>query len=188
MAKEPKKIEPTSDETRKQIEDDILSKLPKEKVMKIPDDQIVLLPISGAFKRNMDEVLHFIMSDMDAGEIIKSFTMIRENFKGLEPEQIDIRTRCLYTMMSLNTELNYQAAEQDKWVETDQKIGDSLDKLTQMDVSEATATDYKKDRDYLKFKEWEREKNLKAKKEKALAKKKAEEEKKKKDSTEDLPQ
>ena len=128
------------------------------------------------------------MKDMEASEIITAFQMIRTNFKDVEPEQVDLRTRCIYTMMSLNTELNYQAAEQNKWEESDQKIGDALDKINQIDVSEATLEDYKKDRDYLKFKEWEREKNLQAKKEKAIAKKKAEEKKKKKDSTEDSPQ
>lgn len=50
MAKKSKKIEPTTQSDRVKVDDEILSKLSKEKVMKIPDSEVVLLPISGAFK------------------------------------------------------------------------------------------------------------------------------------------
>ena len=136
MAKKTKKVKPTTTEDRVKTHDDILKSLPKEKVMKIPEKEVVLLPISGAFKQHIDDIMHYIMSDMSAEEIIKAFTMIRINFKDVEPEQIDMRTKSLWTLMSMTTELNFQAAEQKKWVETDKTIGDSLDSLTQSEIND----------------------------------------------------
>jgi len=172
MAKELKKVKPTTQEDRSKTEEDILKKLPQEKIMKIPDDEIILLPISGAFKRNIDEIMHFIMNDMSAEEIIRSFTIIRKNFEGIEPEQIDMKTRCLYTLTSITTELNYQAAEQGKWVETDKTIGDSFDSMIQKKSDEVTLSEYKQDRDVVKTVEKERIKNLDKKIKEAKVKKK----------------
>jgi hypothetical protein len=182
MAEEPKKIKPTTKEDRLNIEDNILKNLHNEKVMKIPDEQIVMLPISGAFKRNIDEILFYIMDDMDAGEIIQAFQMIRENFKGYEPEQISPRVRCLWTLTTITTELNFQAAQQDVWVESDKTIGDSFDSLVQTDAKEANLSEYKQDRDAYKAVEQERLKNLNIKIKKEKAKQAAE---KKKKSNED---
>ena len=179
MAKEPKDIKPTTKEDRLKTEDDILSKLQKDKVMKIPDNDIVLLPISGAFKRNIDEILFYIMDDMEAGEIIQAFQMIRENFKGYEPEQISPRVRCLWTLTTITTELNFQAAEQGKWVESDKTIGDSFDSLVQTDTKEASLSEYKQDRDVLKSIEKLRKKNFDIKKKEAEEKAKADAKKKK---------
>ena len=172
MAKELKKVKPTTQEDRSKTEEDILKKLPQEKIMKIPDDEIILLPISGAFKRNIDEIMHFIMNDMSAEEIIRSFTIIRKNFEGIEPEQIDMKTRCLYTLTSITTELNYQAAEQGKWVETDQTLGTSLDKIIQTDSEESNLSQYKQDRDNIKKQEDNRVKSLEKKIKEAKVKKK----------------
>jgi hypothetical protein len=163
MAKKAKKVKHTTKEDRLKIEDDILSKLPKEKVMKIPDNEVVLLPISGSFKRNIDEILFYIMDDMEAGEIIQAFQMIRENFKGYNPEEISPRVRCLWTLTTITTELNFQAAEQKKWVETDKTLGDSFDSLVQTDVNEANLSEYKQDRDVYKEVEKIRKQNLETK-------------------------
>jgi len=183
MAEEPKKVKPTTQESRIKTEDEILKKLPKEKIMKIPDDQVVLLPISGHFKKHIDDIMHFIMDSMEAQEIIQAFTMIRVNFKGVEPEQITPQIKALWTLISITTELNYQAAEQGKWVETDKTIGDSLDSIIQSDAEEATLEEYKQDRDVWKAHEEKRIKELERKK--AEAKEAA---KKKKKSNEDLSQ
>ena len=172
MAKKPKKVEPTTQETRSGISEDILKKLPKEKVMSIPDNEVVLLPISGAFKKHIDDIMYYIMDDMEALEIIKAFQIIKVNFKGIDPDQIDMRTKALWTLMSITTELNYQASEQGKWVETDQTLGTSLDKIIQTDSEESNLSQYKQDRDAIKKQEDNRVKSLEKKIKEAKVKKK----------------
>jgi len=151
MAKKSKKIEPTTQSDRVKVDDEILSKLSKEKVMKIPDNEVVLLPVSGSFKKHIDDIMYYIMDDMEASEIITAFQMIKMNFKGIDPDLIDMRVKALWTLMSITTELNYQAAEQGKWQETDAVVGDALNKISQTNQEEATLAQYKQDRDVLRL-------------------------------------
>ena len=175
MAKKSKKIEPTTQSDRVKVDDEILSKLSKEKVMKIPDNEVVLLPISGGFKRHIDDVMYYIMDEMEASEIITAFQMIKINFKGVDPDLIDMRVKALWTLMSITTELNYQAAEQGKWQETDTVIGDALNKISQTNQEEATLAEYKKDRDALKKSNKDRLQRLEDKIKEANKKKKSNE-------------
>ena len=175
MAKKSKKIEPTTQSDRVKVDDEILSKLSKEKVMKIPDSEVVLLPISGAFKKHIDDIMYYIMDDMEASEIITAFQMIKMNFKGIDPDLIDMRVKALWTLMSITTELNYQAAEQGKWKETDAVVGDALNKISQTDQEEATLSQYKQDRDVLKKNNKDRLQRLEDKIKEANKKKKSNE-------------
>ena len=42
--------------------------------------------------------------------------MIRENINGYKPEEISPKVRCLWTLTTITTELNFQAAEQKKTI------------------------------------------------------------------------
>ena len=119
--------------------------------------------------------MYYIMDDMEASEIITAFQMIKINFKGVDPDLIDMRVKALWTLMSITSELNYQAAEQGKWQETDAVLGDALNKISQTDYEKATLSEYKKDRDALKKSNKDRLQRLEDKVKEANKKKKSNE-------------
>jgi len=176
MGEEPKKINYTTDEERTKFDQELFSKVSKEKIMKIEPKDVVLVPISGAFKEMLDDIIHHLMDDMDAGQIITAMRMIRKNFEGYEQAQIDPRTVCLWTLMTLTSEITYQAAAQEKLKETDITVGDSVDKLMQSTLEDPPSpSEVFKDQAYMK----EVEKNRKE------VEKRLKEELKKKKSNED---
>ena len=146
------------------------------KVPAMTFDQVVMQGADDLeVKKHIDDIMYYIMDDMEASEIITAFQMIKMNFKGIYPDLIDMRVKSLWTLMSITTELNYQAAEQGKWQETDTVIGDALNKISQTDQEEATLAEYKKDRDALKKSNKDRLQRLEDKIKEANKKKKSNE-------------
>ena len=151
MAEESKKIKYTTDKERSEFDEKLFNKVSKEKIMKIEPKDVVLVPISGAFKEMLDDIIHHLMDDMDANQIITSMRMIRRNFKGVEPAQIDPRTQCMWTLMTLTSEITYQAAAQEKLAETDITVGDSVSKLMQSTMEDPPPpSEVFKDQAYMK--------------------------------------
>ena len=91
--------------------------------MYIPTEAIVNVPITGGFRYAIEDVLHMIMADMSADEVIVAMYNIKTNFTKVKDGEVTARDRALWTLMSITTELNYQAAEQNKWQETDAVLG-----------------------------------------------------------------
>ena len=173
MAEEPKKIEPTTDEVREKFDQELFDKVSKEKIMKMEPEDVVLVPISGAFKQMLDDIIHHLMDDMDAGQIITSMRMIRKNFEGYDPAEIDPRTVCMWTLMTLTSEITYQAAVQEKLKETDLTVGDSVNKLLQSNMEDPPPpSEVFKDQAYMKQIEKNRKEVEKRLKEEKLKKKK----------------
>ena len=176
MAEEPKKIKYTTDKERSEFDEKLFNKISKEKIMKMEPKDVVLVPISGAFKEMLDDIVHHLMDDMDAGQIITSMRMIRKNFEGVDPAQIDPRTQCMWTLMTLTSEITYQAAAQEKLVETDITVGDSVNKLMQSSLEDPPPpSEVFKDQAYMKEIEKNRKEVEKRLKKEKLKKKKSNE-------------
>jgi hypothetical protein len=95
-------------------------------VVTVPDDAIVNIPISGAFRKAIDGLLFYIMEPLTANQIIMSMEKVKKNFEGYEPEQISPDDKAIWCVMTLLTEISWQAAKQGKTVETDKKIDETV--------------------------------------------------------------
>jgi hypothetical protein len=105
---------------------DKLKQLKEGNVVTIPADAIVNVPISGSFRKAIEGVLYYLMEPLNASQIIASMSKVKTNFEGLEPEQVNDTDRAIWCIMSLLSELHWQAAQQGKAVETDQKIDETI--------------------------------------------------------------
>ena len=78
----------------------------------IPMEAIVNVPITGGFRYAIEDVIHMIMADMSAEEVIITMHNIKTNFTKVKDGEVTARDRALWTLMSLVSEINYQAADQ----------------------------------------------------------------------------
>tara|TARA_R110002020_G_scaffold113396_2_gene260829 strand:- start:660 stop:1208 length:549 start_codon:yes stop_codon:yes gene_type:complete len=138
-----------------------LSEISEGKVVTIPLDAIVNVPISGSFKKAIEETLHYVMHDMDVQEIIIAMRKIRTGFKDVKPEEVTHKEKSCWVLMSIISEMNFQAAEQKLTVITDDKIDERMsDAISGLDTDPAIADliamneEYK---DFLKDKGYTRE-------------------------------
>ena len=97
----------------------------------IPDDAIIQVPISGNFRKAIEDTLNFILAPMEAADIVATMHKIKANFRDEEgkliPEdQITIVDKSVWTLMSLLSEINLQAADQGKTVAVKETIRESL--------------------------------------------------------------
>ena len=117
-----------------------LSKVGEGKVVTIPNDAIVNVPISGSFKKAIEETLHYVMHDMDVQEIIIAMRKIRTGFKDIKPEEVTHKEKSCWVLMSIISEMNFQAAEQKLTVITDEKVDERMsDALSGLDTDPAIA-------------------------------------------------
>jgi len=117
-----------------------LSQVAAGKVVTIPDDAVVNVPISGSFKKAIEETLHYVMYDMSAEEIIAAMRKIRIGFKDVKPEEITHKEKSCWTLMSIISEMNHQAAEQKLTVITDEDVDERMaDALNAIDTDAAIA-------------------------------------------------
>ena len=119
---------PTKSTTKKQKLSALekLSEVSAGKVVTIPDDAIINVPISGSFKKAIEETLHFTMAPMSADEIIIAMRRIRGGFKDVDPLQVTDKERSIWVLMSIISEINFQAAEQKKTIITDENVSERM--------------------------------------------------------------
>tara|TARA_Y100000361_G_scaffold54225_1_gene47341 strand:- start:2348 stop:2881 length:534 start_codon:yes stop_codon:yes gene_type:complete len=108
---------------------DKLKQLKEGNVVTIPSDAVVNIPISGSFRKAIEGVLYYIMEPLTANQIIISMSKVKTNFEGLKPDQVNNTDRAIWCIMSLLSELHFQAAQQGKTVETDEKIDESISSM-----------------------------------------------------------
>ena len=109
-----------------------LSKLasgPKDKVITIPDEAIIDVPISGSFRKAVEDVLFYIMAPMTAEEILETMGKIKIHFKDIPANKITKRDKAIWTIMSLQSEINFQAAAQKKTVVSDDPLKEKVTDL-----------------------------------------------------------
>lgn len=97
----------------------------------IPDDAVIQVPISGSFRKAIEDTLNFILSPMEAVDIVAVMHKIKANFrdkdgKVLPDDQITIVDKSVWTLMSILAEINIQAADQGKTVAVKETIRESL--------------------------------------------------------------
>ena len=97
----------------------------------IPDDAIIQVPISGNFRKAIEDTLNFVLAPMQSDEIVAVMLKIKANFRDKEgkllPEdKISIIDKVVWTLMSLLAEINLQAADQGKTVAIKETVRESL--------------------------------------------------------------
>ena len=105
---------------------DKLNKLRGTQVMELPDDAIVNIPISGSFNKALEGLFFYLMDDMNAADILFSMNQIQKQFKDIPSETISDKTKALWAVLTLLSEIHYQSDAQDKLVKKDQKVGNLL--------------------------------------------------------------
>ena len=94
--------------------------------MYIPTEAIVNVPITGGFRYAIEDVIHMIMADMSADEVIVAMYNIKTNFTKVKDGEVTARDRALWTLMSLISEINYQAADQNLTVLSKSNIREDM--------------------------------------------------------------
>ena len=134
-AKNSKKQETKIDEpvilTNEQKQETInkLNKLKGSEVMILPDEAIVNIPISGSFNKAIEGLFFHLMHPLNASQIIHTMDMIKRNFEGIDEEKINDNDRALWCVLTLLSEIHWQADAQGKMKKTEASVGNAIHAL-----------------------------------------------------------
>tara|TARA_R110002020_G_scaffold358817_1_gene571423 strand:+ start:1784 stop:2371 length:588 start_codon:yes stop_codon:yes gene_type:complete len=124
-AKSSKKQESKIEEPKALTEQDRIDHINKinelkgSKAMKLPDDVVVNIPVSGFFYKTFEGLFYHLMEPLNASQILQTMEMIKNNFKDIDEKKITNTQRALWAVLTLMSEIHWQAAAQGKLVETD---------------------------------------------------------------------
>ena len=124
-AKSSKKQESKIEEPKALTEQDRIDHINKinelkgSKTMKLPDDVVVNIPVSGFFYRTFEGLFYHLMEPLNASQILQTMEMIKNNFEGVDEKKVNNTQRALWAVLTLMSEIHWQAAAQNKLVETD---------------------------------------------------------------------
>ena len=113
-------IELTNEDRQKTV--DKINKLKASEVMTLPDEAIVSIPVSGSYHKALEGLFFYLMEPMNASEVLLTMNNIKNNFKDVPEEKISNRQRAIWTIMTLLSEIQWQADAQGKLVKTEQKV------------------------------------------------------------------
>ena len=113
-------IELTNEDRQKTV--DKINKLKGSEAMPLPDEAIVSIPISGSYHKAIEGLFFYLMEPMNASEVLLTMNNIKNNFKDVPEEKISNRQRAIWTIMTLLSEIQWQADAQGKLVKTEQKV------------------------------------------------------------------
>tara|TARA_B100000519_G_scaffold156355_1_gene137717 strand:+ start:2041 stop:2538 length:498 start_codon:yes stop_codon:yes gene_type:complete len=116
----PDPIELTNEDRQKTV--DKINKLKASEVMTLPDEAIVSIPVSGSYHKALEGLFFYLMEPMNASEVLHVMNNIKHNFEGVPEEKISNRQRAIWTIMTLLSEIQWQADAQGKLVKTEQKV------------------------------------------------------------------
>ena len=97
--------------------------------MSLPDESVVSIPISGSYHKAIEGLFFYLMEPMVASEVIATMTHIKNGFKDVPEEKISNRQRAIWTIMTLLSEIQWQADAQGKLVKTEQKVNNLVQDL-----------------------------------------------------------
>ena len=123
----PDPIELTNEDRQKTV--DKINKLKASEVMTLPDEAIVSIPVSGSYHKALEGLFFYLMEPMNASEVLHVMNNIKNNFKGVPEEKISNRQRAIWTIMTLLSEIQWQADAQGKLVKTEQKVSNLVQNL-----------------------------------------------------------
>ena len=106
-------VKPLTVEQNKEALDN-LKQLQDGKVVKVPSDAVINVPISGAFKLCLEETLLYILADFSTDGLLQTLHRVKTNFVGMKPGDLTLHDKSVWTLMTLINECNYRAADQKK--------------------------------------------------------------------------
>mgnify|MGYP003155069697 CR=1 FL=1 len=131
MAK--KKKDKKSEEHLKRVEKskEILTNLKeqdpkKDYVITVPDDAIIDIKISGYFRKKFEQVFYYLLAPLSADEIVATMAKIKKGFANVPQDQLTLTDDVVDTMMTLISEINYQAGVQNKTTATDKYVNEAM--------------------------------------------------------------
>tara|TARA_R100001463_G_scaffold121889_1_gene178229 strand:- start:113 stop:649 length:537 start_codon:yes stop_codon:yes gene_type:complete len=116
---------------QKQATADKLNKLKGSEVMVLPDDAVVTIPISGQFNKALEGLFFHLMEPLNASEIIQVMGNIKQNFNNIPENQVTNTDRALWAVLTLLSEIHWQADAQGKMEKTEAKVGNAIHSLLQ---------------------------------------------------------
>ena len=123
----PDPIDLTNEDRQKTV--DKINKLKSSEVMTLPDEAIVSIPVSGSYHKALEGLFFYLMEPMNASEVLHVMNNIKNNFEGVAEEKISNRQKAIWTVMTLLSEIQWQADAQGKLVKTEQKVGNLVQDL-----------------------------------------------------------
>ena len=142
----------TQEEQRSKHFEEAKKALEKGKIVTINQDAIINVPMIGWFREYLSETLNYIFSLKDEDETMLVLQHIREGFKNV-PEKdengnvpYDPYMNACWTLITLITEMNHQAAEQGHTIATDQNFEETMSNLVnsfEIGTKEHTETAFK---------------------------------------------
>ena len=119
--------------TKKQIEANIKAAQEaraNKKVMYVDPEETIDVPIVGSFRIYLEESMNYLFSLHEEDEIVVALEHIRTGFENI-PEDAPVNPfmNALWTLMSLQTEINLRAVEQGKVIITDEDHSEELQKI-----------------------------------------------------------
>tara|TARA_A100000172_G_scaffold11270_2_gene6041 strand:+ start:1010 stop:1507 length:498 start_codon:yes stop_codon:yes gene_type:complete len=116
----PDPIEISNEDRQKTV--DKINKLKSTEVMSLPDEAVVSIPVSGSYHKAIEGLFFYLMEPMNASEVLLTMNNIQNNFKDVPEEKISNRQKAIWTIMTLLSEIQWQADAQGKLVKTEQKV------------------------------------------------------------------
>ena len=100
------------------------------KIVTIDRDAIINVPVLGAFRDYISEVLNYLFTLKSEEETITVLTHIREGFKHIkEDAEYDPYMNSVWCLMTLLTEINHQAAEQGHTIITEEEFDETMSNI-----------------------------------------------------------
>jgi len=96
-----------------------VNSLKGSKAMKLPDEAVVNIPVSGFFYRAFEGLFYHLLEPMNASQILATMDMIKNQFENVKEENITNTHRALWAVLTIMSETHWQAAAQGKLVETE---------------------------------------------------------------------
>ena len=130
-----KKQEPQIEEPKVLTEQDRIDHINKvnelkgSKAMKLPDDAVVNIPVSGFFYRAFEGLFYHLLEPLNASQILAVMEHIQKNFEGVDEEKITNTHRALWAVLTIMSEIHWQAAAQGKLVETDNTHASMIEQI-----------------------------------------------------------
>ena len=119
--------------TKKQIAE--RSKKAKEairnkKVVQLVPDAITQIPFTTEFRAYIEETINYLFSLHSEDHTIKALQHIKTNFEHIkEDDPVDPYMNSLWTLMTIQTEMNRQAVEQGNVIVTDEDVDEATKKM-----------------------------------------------------------
>ena len=100
------------------------------KVITINPKAIIDIPVIGSFRDYITEALNYLFTQESEEKTIEVLAHIRNGFENIkEDSPYDPYMNAVWTLMTLLTEINHQAAEQGHTIITDQDVDESVSNL-----------------------------------------------------------